>query len=93
MQSTLILISPSYTNRLVLTIAAGHVMRRSLMVLVSMSLHLSEISEAPTADITLNSKVITVFSLMLFKISYICGTVLALVTFMHNSGMIFSMAD
>ena len=63
------------------------------MVLVTMPLHLSEVSEAPATDVALNLKVNAVFLLMLFKISYVCSTVFTLVTFVNFSHMVLCMTD
>ena len=63
------------------------------MVFVTMPLHLSEVSEAPATDVALNLKVIAVFSLVLFEISYVRSTVFALVTFVYLSCMVLCMTD
>ena len=63
------------------------------MVFVTMPLHLSEVSEAPATDVALNLKVIAVFSLVLFEISYVRSTVFALVTFVYFSCMVLCMTD
>ena len=51
------------------------------MVLVSMSLHLSEVSKTSATDVALDSKVIAVFMLVLFEVPYIRSAVLTLITF------------
>ena len=88
----LLLIKRIYANGFVLFVTAGQVIK-SLVVLVMMSLHLSEISEASATDVTLDSKVVTVFLFMLFKITFVRRAVLTLVTFVHHSGMVLGMTD
>ena len=63
------------------------------MVFVTMPLHLSEVSEAPATDVALNLKVIAVFLLMLFEISYVRSTVFVLLTFVNFSRMVLCMTD
>ena len=66
------------------TIPTGYVWG-GLMILVSVSFHLGEVSKASATDVAFDLKIVTMFALMLLEVPDVCSTVFTLITLVHHS--------